>query len=103
MSNRVKCWLCNQWNAEKHIRKESFMGKLEQVCIKCYTELRARDAMLDDVALEEEYAKDNTGPNPGEYNPRTGRIRENTEEPKKPKSKRKKRVPKSKSLDTEAH
>jgi hypothetical protein len=46
-SNRIKCWLCDRWVLERHVRTIPFNGVNERVCVSCYDNLASQDEALD--------------------------------------------------------
>lgn len=42
-TNRIKCFICNQWVKESMSKKETFYGSDESVCPTCYQKLLDRD------------------------------------------------------------
>ena len=44
--NKIKCWICGQWQSENYTREVIFNGNPELVCIVCFNALEARDDAL---------------------------------------------------------
>lgn len=56
--NRVKCWICGQWQAEKYTEQAYFNGLPETICLKCLGKLEEREESLEIAALYAEDHKD---------------------------------------------
>lgn len=71
-ANKIKCWICGQWQSEKYTRQVVFNDKPESVCITCDNALKERDDALsmelpltgegDPTSGEETDEQDNTEP-----------------------------------------
>jgi hypothetical protein len=62
--NKIKCWICGQWQSEQYTRQVIFNGKAESVCISCDNALKERDDALSmEIPIE---------PFPGEDLPSPG-------------------------------
>lgn len=55
--NRVKCWICGQWQKESLTRQVLFEGLPETVCLSCRSQIIEREEGLEVEAIYEE-AKD---------------------------------------------
>lgn len=52
--NRVQCWICRQWQAEKYTERMSFNGMEETVCLNCIAQIEEREDNLKINAIHKE-------------------------------------------------